>query len=84
MCICSFIERVHITLLGIPLPNMKVQCDLLNGDQVSRPYVRLGHLLAGSTGFIILMVGPDQRPIIVGPKADWGFSGAKDRLLKVA
>ena len=71
-------------VIEIALPWMMVQCDLLSGDQVSRPYVGLGHLLAGSIGFIILMVGPDQRPIIVGPQADWGFSRTKNRLLEVA
>ena len=68
----------------IALPQMMVQCDLLSGDHVGRPYVRLGHLLDGSIRFIILMVGPDQRPIMVGHTADWGFSKAKDRLLKIS
>ena len=63
---------------------MMVQCDLLSGDQESWYYVGLGHLLAGSIGLVILMVGPDWRPIIGGLKADWGFSRAKNRLLKVA
>ena len=67
MCIGSSIERVHITLLGITLPNMKVQCDLLNGDQVSRTLDGLGHLLVGSSEFVMLMVGPNREPVIGGP-----------------
>ena len=63
---------------------MMVQCDLLSDDQVGQPYVGLGHLLAESIGLVILMVGPDWRLAIGGPKADWRFSRAKDRLLKVA
>ena len=62
---------------GIVLPWMMVQCDLLSDDQVGRPYVGLDHLLAGSSKFIILMVGPDQRSTIGDSKADWGFSRAK-------
>ena len=54
----------------ITLPWMMVQCDLLSGDQVSRPYVGQGHLLSESIGFVILMVGPDRRPTIGDPKAD--------------
>ena len=67
MCIGSSIERVHITLLGITLPNMMVQCDLLNGDQVSRTLDGLGHLLDGSSEFVMLMVGPNREPVIGGP-----------------
>ena len=54
----------------IALPWMMVQCDLLSGDQMSQPHIGLGHLLARSIGLVILMVGPDQRPVIGGPKAD--------------
>ena len=67
MCIGSSIERVHITLLGITLPNMMVQCDLLNSDQVSRTLDGLGHLLDGSSEFVMLMVGPNREPVIGGP-----------------
>ena len=56
---------------------MMVQCDLLSGDQVGRPYVKLGHLLVERIGLVILMVGPNRRPTIGGPKVDWGFSRAK-------
>ena len=53
--------------IGITLPNMKVQCDLLNSDQVSRTLDGLGHLLVGNTEFGMLMVGPNREPVIGGP-----------------
>ena len=57
---CKPLGLVAIRPSGIIIHNVITQSDPFSHDQVSQPFIGLGHWLIGKVELVMLMVGPNQ------------------------